>query len=357
MVLQCREQGIAAIIRAIGVLGAVGLVDVLFLVVERTREVEVRGEGQLVAFMLPALAQAGRYRHTLVVLQVVARVGLGVEVIGAHVQGQAALGPLQVLGGIQQFGAHIGLEAELQVVAAPTALDFHQSTGQVAVFHRRDAAHDFHTLDVIGRDAAHVHAGIGVVTGGGHEVPGSGQVLHVGIGRDGSAVDDEAGAQRRGGVVAAADGNLADVDVVGGAQRRVMAAAAGQQFQQIGKTRGLQVLHRVFLDARRRGQTPVLLGGDDHLAQHAHSGLQQVTALAVGDGHQCLVANRRNFQPGIIVFRYGETAVGLGDGERLVCRRVADGGTDDGLKRLGIEHDASDDCLGTSHLRNDDGKA
>ena len=136
-----------------------------------------------------------------------------------------------------------------------------------------------------------------------------------------------------------------------------MAAAAGQQFQQIGKTRGLQVLHRVFLDARRRGQAPVLLGGDDHLAQHAHSGLQQVTAVAVGNGYLCLVANRRNLQSGIIVFRYGETAVGLGDGERLVRCCVADGGPDDGLERLGIEHDASDDRLGTSHLRNDDRKA
>ena len=79
-------------------------------------------------------------------------------------------------------------------MAASTAVNLHQSAGQVAILYRRDTSHNLHTLNVIGRDGTHVHTRIRIVATGSCRLPRPADILHVGIRGDGCTVNQEAGA-------------------------------------------------------------------------------------------------------------------------------------------------------------------
>ena len=69
--------------------------------------------------------------------------------------------------------------------------------------------------------------------------------------------------------------------------------------------------------------------------------MQQVTTVGSGSGHQRLIADRRNLQLDLIIFRYGKGAVSLSDSKGFAQLHVGNGSADDGLQGLGIKHCAT----------------
>ena len=221
---------------------------VFLFVVERARVIGVGREVQRIFLARPFLVYTRRKRHALVVFESVARVGLRVQIVGTEVQAQPPLLPFQTFRRIEKFRAHIGLQTEIQVATATFPFDFHQSTRQIAIFRRRNAANHLHALNLVGGNRAHIHAGIREVASGRLRVPSTAQILHIGIGRNGCAVDDETRAQRRSGIISTGRRSLAQTDGVRRGQHGILRPTARQKFQNVGKTRRLQVLHREFLD-------------------------------------------------------------------------------------------------------------
>ena len=130
-----------------------------------------------------------------------------------------------------------------------------ETAGQIAILHGRDSTHHLYTLYLIGRDTTHIDTGIGKVAGSGLCIPCPTEVLHIGICRDGCTVHDESCSQGRRGIVAAARCCLTQVDGIGGCQGRSTGTSARQQFQQVGKTGRLQMLHGMFLNLRSCGKS------------------------------------------------------------------------------------------------------
>ena len=142
------------------------------------------------------------------------------------------------------------------------------------------------------------------------------------------------------------------MDIVGSGQLWVAAASTRQQFQQVGKTGGLQVLHRMFLDTRGTGQPSALLCRHHHLAELAHLSFQQV--LSVGDEGGCLrfIADISDSDLSwILIFRYHKLTLSIGYGQWLALGGIRYGGSDDRVVRILIEYDATHNVLCVNNLQ------
>ena len=139
--------------------------------------------------------ETGGEREARIVFKRISGVGSADEIIGTDIEGELAGLPFKPLGGMEEFGVHVGLEAGREGMAAFAPRDFHHAARQVAIFHGGDAAHHFHTLDVIGGEAAHVDTLIGEVAREGAAIGGARHILHVGICANTRPVDYEGGAE------------------------------------------------------------------------------------------------------------------------------------------------------------------
>ena len=191
-----------------------------------------------------------RQGEALIGLEQVAGIGFGIQPVGAQVQRPFLPAPLNTLRQVEEFTLHVSLETGTDVVAAFLALDFDETGGQVTVLRRWNASHNLDALDIVGRNGAHIHAGICEVAARGLGIPGPVHELHVGIGRNGCAIDKKTGAQRRGVVVRRTDTGLTKGYGIGRCQRGVLSHSTGNEFQNVGKRRRLEMLHCLLLDDR-----------------------------------------------------------------------------------------------------------
>ena len=175
-------------------------IRIYLFAIDATRVVQMALELQPEGLYLPFLLQPDGTGNTLVVLQGVGRIGFGVQII--HTKIEYSLLPLSVgltrlhfksLAEEKQLAEPVGFESCPPWGRFARSLDLHHARGDIAVFSSGYASDDLHFLDVIGRDRAHVHTGsyavplrVGSVGIGLH-------VLHVRIGVDRSAVNDERG--------------------------------------------------------------------------------------------------------------------------------------------------------------------
>ena len=241
---------------------AVVALRVDFPVVERPGIVEVRTQCEgVIRRSVPGFMDAQRPGHALVVFEFVARVGLGVEQIGADIDREAAVGNFETLADGEEFTVHIRLETGGQRLPAPFSLDLHQTARQVAVLDRGDTADDLDMLDLVGGDRPHVNTLV-YKQFAFEELVGPGNILHVGVVAHGGAVDDERGTEGRSGVIVIRNADLAQMDRIGRRQHRRRGGAARKQCKQVGETRRLDVLHRLAVDHRGAGD-PLRFGGRD----------------------------------------------------------------------------------------------
>ena len=119
--------------------------------------------------------------------------------------------------------------------------------------------------DLVGRNRPHVDTFIykGLAF---EQLVDPGNVLHVGVVAHGCAVDDEGGAERRGGIIVVRNADLAQADRIGFRQLRRRRGTARKQRQQVGETRRLDVLHRLAVDRRRTGAALRFGGRNDDVA-------------------------------------------------------------------------------------------
>ena len=172
-----------------------------------------------------------------------------------------SLTQIKPLAHAHEFAVLVGLEAGSERCGLAYAPDVDHATGEIAILGRGYAAHNFHALDVVGRDCSHVHAFVGHVA---FELGRSGigrrtrHILHVGIAVDGSAIDHKQGAERRNiivGVIGLASSGshrarLAQLNGVHAAHVGGVGDVTWQEFEQVGETGGLQVGHCLAVDAR-----------------------------------------------------------------------------------------------------------
>ena len=130
------------------------------------------------------------------------------------------------------------------------------------------------------------------------------------------------------------------MDHVWGAQRGCLRPSTGQQLQQVGEARGLQVLHGMLADGRGTRQSATLLSRHHHLTQSTDLSLHQVTAVSDHGGCECLIPDIGDTDLScLIIFRYGEPALRIGHGERLPFPGIMDGGSDDGFLCILVKYD------------------
>ena len=256
-------QGVA--VGGIIVDGAVyGQVGVVFVALEGAGIIERAGPGGDKLRGGPFAVGAHGGRHSLEVLPAVARVDTAVEIVGREVHRPAVNRHLHALTHIEELALHIGLEAGLQSRGTAFAADVHQSRSGFAIFGRGDTAHYLHTLDIVGRDGSHVYSFAGGEAVG---ACGVGGLLHLGVGIGLDAVDHEGSTERRGGIVV----GLCDIFCLTQVGQiclphfRILTHCPREHFHQIGKARGLQMLHGCLVDERRRGHAASFAGRDHYL--------------------------------------------------------------------------------------------
>ena len=143
-----------------------------------------------------------------VVFEVVGRVGFCVQYSAVDVEDGAVSFQFQSFANGHQLAVAVGLEACREWRFAADFVDFHHAAGQITVFCGRNSPHHFHALNVVGRNAAHVHAPVRHVAAvfcraaaGGALYGRQRRVLKVGIRVDGSSVHQKQRAERRNAVI------------------------------------------------------------------------------------------------------------------------------------------------------------
>ena len=259
--------------------------------------------------MIETHVQSSRQGHTLVVLEVVAWINLRVKVASIHVHDVVALTQIKSLAHAHEFAILIGFKTRSERRGSSHSLDVDHATGEVAILHAGDATHNLHTLDVVGRDGAHVHTTIGHVAlafRSRHVAACARHVLHVGITIDWSSIYHKQGAERtycivlivalrpRGGEVAC----LTQLNGVHASHVGSVGNVAWQEFEQVAETGGLQVRHGITVDARGACQASLLFGSYHHLVEQLRIFLKsKVKSPVLIDGYGLIdgfIANERD---------------------------------------------------------------
>ena len=89
----------------------------------------------VISAQAPCLEESGREAQSLVVLQSVAWVGLGIQIVDAQIERHAARFPFEALCQVEEFAVHIGLETCLPIIAASLSLYLDESARQVAILY------------------------------------------------------------------------------------------------------------------------------------------------------------------------------------------------------------------------------
>ena len=141
-------------------------VRVSLTVIKRPRIIKGRVPLQSsMLILLLAISISDRTRHSLVALEVICRIYLRVHISQVNIQDRLTWNPKsQTFSDGKEFAVTIRLETSRPRNGTTYLLDIHHSTGQVAIFHRRNTTYYFHRLDVICGNRAHVNTLISNVT-------------------------------------------------------------------------------------------------------------------------------------------------------------------------------------------------
>ena len=248
-----------------------------------------------------------------------ADVAVGVGIIGVEVQHAGFLAQRETFAERDLLELRVRFQAHFPGRHARLGLDHHGAGSQVAIDHRGDAADDFDTLDVIGRNLPRIDATAGR---GGHVAlaaahrRGRGEHLQIGIVRNGGTIHDQCRAGRIGGIGAhVADGQRAHLGKGG-----ILGDAAGQQLHHVLQARGLDVLDGLFADLGGGGDFAAFAGrhhhGVEREARHGQFHAEAAHVALDGDGQlPGFVAQQRELERVRSGRNTGEfeTAVGIAD--------------------------------------------
>ena len=205
-------------------------------IVGRHVPIEVRA-----AFQVPQLVQPCREVQAVVCLKLVAWVCLRCEQAAVHVQ-QPVAGEVESLACRHQLSVFVGLEAYLQWACRVPPPYVDESACQLAILHRRYAPHNLHRLYVVGRYVAHVYA-VGRVVAAVVGVGAFWHGLHVGVGAQWRAVNDEFCPEAAHGIVGVGYSHFAQARHIGHVGVWGRRHPAWQKTQQVAERRRLQVPH------------------------------------------------------------------------------------------------------------------
>ncbi len=225
---------------------------VVFLVVKRPRIVRVASPAQLHRAEPPRVLQPCRSREPFVVVHRVTRVRLRIEKVQTEINYKTS--KLHALSGIKQFAVRVSLKASLKRRGLQFALDKHHTTRQIAIFHRCNTADNLHTLDIVCRNAAHIHTARGMVAPGIRVARSRARSLlhqlHIGVAVNRNTIGNENRTHRTHVVVASARASLSQFYAVGISKVGQLGSSSRQKRQEIGEARRLQMLDSLAVNNR-----------------------------------------------------------------------------------------------------------
>ena len=163
-------------------------IRVNFIIIKRTGIIEIGRNLPTVKICQPSFSEPGRKRQSPVIFKPVSWIRLRIEVINTEIEGHLLGSPFQSFCKIKEFASHICFQTGIPVISTSPTFYFHQTTCQIAIFYRWNATYHLYFLDIIGRDATHIHSGIHIFSGCCCCIPRPSHILHIGIGTDGSSI-------------------------------------------------------------------------------------------------------------------------------------------------------------------------